>query len=264
MTRIDPRYYQLFVQVALLSWGLFGLQFNIPLSHIAAAFSSALLFQFAFTYYLGLKANPLSAINTTMSILLLLHASSWQWIALAVIIAISSKFIIRFQNKHLFNPSNIGIVAVLLITDSAWAAPGQWGQAMWLALLLAGIGLIFIIGINRMLTSISFLLVYAGLIFIRALWLGDPVPVPVHQLQNGALLIFAFFMLSDPMTTPTTAKGRFLFGSWVAIIGWILQFGFFIPNAFLYALALSMPLVSQLNRDFQGTEYHWPSNRTTK
>ena len=53
----------------------------------------------------------------------------------------------------------------------------------------------------------------ALLLFGRAYWLGDPLAIPVHQLQNGALLVFAFFMISDPKTTPDTGFGRVLIGA---------------------------------------------------
>lgn len=247
---VDPRYYQLLVQATLLIWGISFLGFSVPISHILAAFTTSVFTQLLFTRYLKLSPNLLSTFNSTLSIILLLHASSWVWIALASFIAISSKFVIRFNNKHIFNPSNIGIVAVLLLTSSAWAAPGQWGQLLWLALLLAGSGLILFIGLSRLLTSISFLFVFSSLILLRALWLGDPLQIPLHQLQNGALLIFTFFMLSDPMTSPNTPLARIIFGAWIGVLSWILQFVFYIPNAFLYALATSMPLVILLNHFF--------------
>ncbi len=256
--RIDPRYYQLLIQAGLLLWGVIYLEFNLSPLYVLAAISTGLLVQISFTRYLKLPANLLSTFNTTLSILLLLHADSWIWITLASFIAISSKFVIRYRNKHLFNPSNIGIVAVLLLTESAWAAPGQWGQAIWITLVVAGLGLILMIGFSRMLTSISFLVTYVLLILLRALWLGDPLQIPLHQLQNGAVLIFAFFMLSDPMTSPTHYAGRIIFGIWVAVFSWILQFYFYIPNAFLYALAASMFFVPLLNQHFHSFNYHWP------
>ncbi len=254
---IDPRYYQLLVQTGLLTWGILFLQIHVPATHVAAAIIAALGTQVAFTHYLKLPANLLSSMNSSLSIILLLHAANEYWIALASVIAISSKFLLRYRNRHIFNPSNFGIVSVLMITPSAWAAPGQWGQALWITLLLAGCGLVLLMGVSRMLTSLSFLLVFSGLTFIRAAWLGDPLSIPAHQLQNGAVLIFAFFMLSDPMTTPNTPWGRLIFGSWVAILSGLLHYAFYIPNAFLYALAFSMPIVFILNHYYQGQRYHW-------
>ena len=50
-----------------------------------------------------------------------------------------------------------------------------------------------------------------ALLVARAVWLGDPLAIPLHQLQSGSLLIFAFFMISDPRTAPDSRLGRFLF-----------------------------------------------------
>jgi len=128
LPQFDPRYYQLTIQISLLFWAVFYLELSLPLSHVTAAIITGVLTQFGFTRYHNFPTNLLSTVNSTLSILILLHSSTWVWVALASFIAISSKFLIRYKNKHIFNPSNIGIVAVLLFTSSAWAAPGQWGQ----------------------------------------------------------------------------------------------------------------------------------------
>lgn len=261
--RLDPRYYQLAVQCALLLVGMLTLQFTIPWQNIVAVLSVALLTQWAFLRYYGLPQQTLSALNTSFSIIILLYAAHWGWLALAAFIAIVSKFLLRFRGRHVFNPSNLGIVAILLATDAAWVAHGKWGHALWLGLLLAGSGLVWLLGWRQMLTSLVFLLVYVGLLVVRALWLGDPWAIPLHQLQNGALLIFSFFMLSDPMTTPQSVSGRILFGAWVAVLGWVLQFMYFIPNAFLYALVVSSPLVLLINGRFAGAPFHWPVRSQT-
>ncbi len=257
LRNIDPRYYQLLVQNSLLFWGIFALDIPVSIMDVTLVFTTSLLIQFILTIYYKIPFNPLSALNSTMSLLLLLHVAHIGWMLLAVVITIVSKFFIRFNNRHIFNPSNIGIVTVILLTDAAWVVPGKWGQEMWWALILSGIGLIAIIGISRMLPTIIFLFTYFGLLLLRAWWLGDTVQIPLHQMQSGTLLVFAFFMLSDPMTTPNSAYGRILFGVMVAVIGWILQFIYFIPSAFLYALALSSPFVVIINKLFDGHKYQW-------
>lgn len=254
----DPRYYQLAVQCALLLWGMLSLQFTVAWQDVTLVLATALVTQYLFMRVLDLPVQLLSALNTSLSIILLLHAGHWAWLVLAAFIAIASKFLIRINGRHIFNPSNIAIVAVLLATDATWVAHGKWGQAMWFSLLAAGFGLVWLLGWRRMLTSLTFLSVFSGLLLGRALWLGDPLAIPLHQLQNGALLIFTFFMLSDPMTTPQSTRGRLLFGTAVAIIGWVLQFVYFIPNAFLYALAFSSPFVMLINHYYSGVAYHWP------
>ena len=106
-------------------------------------------------------------------------------------------------------------------------------------------------------TTIGFLIVYAGLLFGRAFWLEDPMSIPLHQIQNGALLLFAFFMISDPKTTPNTAIGRYAFASIVAIAAFTIQFIFYEPNGPILALVMSAPLVPLIDALSRGINYQW-------
>jgi Na+-translocating ferredoxin:NAD+ oxidoreductase RnfD subunit len=71
----------------------------------------------------------------------------------------------------------------------------------------------------------------------RALWLGDPLTIPLHRLQNGALLLFTFFMISDPKTTSDSRCGRVLFAGLAALTAGYLQFRLYWGSALLWALA---------------------------
>jgi len=261
LLHMDPRYYQLAVQIALLLFGILQLRFDVSPARIAAVLALAGLLQLLFTRRYRLPANLPSAANSALSILLLLRSNALGWLLLAVLIAIASKFLLTVRRRHLFNPSALGIVAVILIGDAAWVTPGQWGRDIWLLLLAAGGGLILLIGPTRMATTLAFGVVYALSLFGYAAWLGDPWHIPLHQLQNGALLIFAFFMLSDPKTTPASMAGCLLYGTWVALLGWTLQYLFFVPDAFLYALILSSPLTLSINQHLPGRAFVWPGTR---
>jgi Na+-translocating ferredoxin:NAD+ oxidoreductase RnfD subunit len=77
-------------------------------------------------------------------------------------------------------------------------------------------------------------------------------------LQNGALVLFAFFMISDPKTTPDTRLGRILFAGLVALGAWYVQFVWYWGNALLWSLAgvtLTVPLLDWL---LPGRRYAWP------
>jgi Na+-translocating ferredoxin:NAD+ oxidoreductase RnfD subunit len=106
-------------------------------------------------------------------------------------------------------------------------------------------------------TTSAFLCAYGALLLGRALWLGDPLSIPLHQLQNGALLIFAFFMISDPKTTPNSALGRALFGALVATIAYAIQFIFYEPNGPIIALIISAPVVPLIDSVRRGRIYRW-------
>lgn len=164
---------------------------------------------------------------------------------------------LRLNGKHLFNPANIGIVAVVLLTDAAWTTPGQWGTAVWFAALLAGVGLFVTYRAARFDVPLIFLSAYATLLFARALWLGDPLTIPMLRLENGSLVLFAFFMISDPKTTPDGAIARMAFAGLAAALAYVLTFHFFIADGLFFALAaacLTRPLLEVFD---PAPRYRW-------
>ena len=254
----DPRYYQIAILGGLLSYGVFVLDFGIHASNAIAIFLTAQSVQFAASRWAGLaRFDPLSAMITSLSLTLLLRTDAVALAMLAAAIAIGSKFLLRVRGKHIFNPANIALIALMFGSDRAWVSSGQWGSAAIGAFALACLGLIVLTRAKRAETTFAFLLAYATLLLGRAAWLGDPLSIPLHQLQNGALLIFAFFMISDPKTAPNTAAGRLIFGALVASVAYTIQFVWYQPNGPIIALVLSAPLVPLIDMAMHGRIYRW-------
>jgi Na+-transporting NADH:ubiquinone oxidoreductase subunit NqrB len=255
---LDPRYYQIAALGSLLAFGVFVLDFGIRGYNAIAILVTAQCVQFVATRWAGLgRFDPLSAVITSLSLTLLLRTDLVLLATLGAAIAISSKFLLRYNGKHIFNPANIALVALMFGSDQAWVSSGQWGSAVLGTLALACLGLLVLTRAKRAETTLAFLLAYAALLLGRALWLGDPLSIPLHQLQNGALLIFAFFMISDPKTTPNTATGRLIYGALVASVAYTIQYVFYTPNGAIIALILSAPLVPLIDMAMRGRIYHW-------
>ena len=254
----DPRWYQIVVLGSLLSFGILVLDFGIRWQNAVAIMATAQLVQFVGTRAVGVQRfDPLSALITSLSLTLLLRTDAVALAALAAIIAIGSKFLLRVRGKHVFNPANVALVALMLATNSAWVSSGQWGSAALSSLALACLGFLVLTRARRAETTIAFLLAFAALLFGRAIWLGDPLSIPLHQLQNGALLIFAFFMISDPKTAPNSATGRVVFGSLVAVTAFVIQFVLYEPNGPILALVMSAPFVPLIDATSRGKHYRW-------
>ena len=254
----DPRWFQIVVLGLLLSYGVTALDFGIRWQNAVAIMAAAQLMQYIGTLTFGLrKFDPLSALITSLSLTLLLRTDAVSLAVLAATIAIGSKFLIRVRDKHVFNPANAALVALMLISDNAWVSSGQWGSAAIGSLALACLGFLVLTRARRAETTIAFFVAYAALLTGRALWLGDPLSIPLHQLQNGALLIFAFFMISDPKTSPNSAAGRIVFGSMVAAVAYTIQFVFYEPNGPILALVMSAPFVPLIDALFHGKNYRW-------
>ncbi len=261
----DPRLYQIAVLGGLVSYGVLVLDFGIHWMNALAILATALAVQFAGGRLAGLPSfDPKSPMITALSLTLLLRTEDVLLAALAAAIAIGSKFLLRVNGKHVFNPANIAIVTMMFCFDRVWISTGQWGSAAIGAFALACLGFIVLTRAKRAETTIAFLIAYATLLFGRALWLGDPLPIPLHHLQNGALLIFAFFMISDPKTTPNTAGGRIAYATVVAAIAFCIQFVLYQPNGPVIALIMSAPLVPLIDFLKRGRNYEWRTPRIEK
>lgn len=260
--RIDPRPYQVAVLASLLAYGGLALDFEVDAPRVVILLTTALTCQWLCTRLWRLpRFDPRSALISGLSLCLLLRTGSW-WVAvLGATVTIASKFLLRTGGRHIWNPTNFGLVCLLLLPVEAWVSPGQWGSWAYFATLLVGLGSLVVMRAERSDVTWAFLGAWSAVLFGRALWLGDPLEIPWHQMHSGGLLIFAFLMISDPKTTPSSRAGRIVFACAVAALaGWI-QFGLFRPNGLLWSLALCALLVPLLDRLLPGRAYAWPGSQ---
>lgn len=254
----DPRYYQIAVLTGLLTYGTLVLEFDIRPWQIPLTLAVALLTQWACTRIWELPAfDPRSALISALSLCLLLRVDAL-WVAVAAAVAaVASKFIVQVNRKHIFNPTNGAIVLMMLATPAAWLSPGQWGNVAFFAFLMACFGGLVVNRAARSDVTWAFMASWLAVLFGRALWLGQPLTVPLHQLQNGAFLLFTFFMISDPKTTPDSRAGRILFAMLVAAGAGFVQFVLFRTNGLLWSLATLSMLVPLIDRLLPGSRYEW-------
>jgi Na+-transporting NADH:ubiquinone oxidoreductase subunit NqrB len=254
----DPRLYQILVLSSLLIYGVTRLDLEIHPARALLILGTVLLTQWACTRLWRLPAfDPRSALISGLSLCLLMRTNS-AWLALATaVVTIAAKFVLRVRGKHVFNPTNFGIVAMMLATGQVWVSPGQWGSAAFFAFLIACLGGLVVNRAARSDVTYAFLAFYLAILFGRALWLGQPMTIPLHQLSSGAFLIFTFFMISDPRTTPDSRAGRILFALMVALGAGCVQFVLYRPNGLLLSLAFLSPLVPLIDLALPGRRYAW-------
>lgn len=253
----DPRDAQISVLTALAAWGAVSLDFGLDLERVVVTLGSALLVQACGNAVRGERFDPRSALISGLSLVLLLRSGDPMTSVLAAAIAVGSKFVLRVRGRHVFNPTNLALVVLLLLTDSVWISSGQWGSGP-IAVATCVAAALWVLPRVRGDVTIAFVLVWSGLLVGRAVWLGDPLAIPLHQLSSGTLFVFAAFMLSDPRTIPSSRAGRVVFASIVASIGYVGRFEFYEPNALLYSLAFSALLVPVLDQWFPGQAFNWP------
>lgn len=257
--RLDPRFYQIAVLSGLLAYGLINLRFDVAIGHVVLILATVLLTQLACSRLWKLPAfEPQSALISGLSLCLLLRTNSILLLLMTSVLTIASKFIFRLNGKHIFNPTNVGIVAMMLLTGGqVWVSPGQWGSAATFGFLMACLGGLVVNRAARSDVTYAFIVSYAALVFGRAVQLGDPLAIPFHGLESGALILFTFFMISDPKTTPDSRAGRILFAFLVALGAAFVQFRMFRTNGLLWSLALFSLAVPLIDRVLPGSRYDW-------
>jgi len=254
----DPRLFQVAFLLAFLAWVQAFREFTLAGTSLLVLLVTAIGTQAAFVRALRLR-DPgfLSPLISALSLGLLLRANDPAVAALAAFLAIASKFALRFRGKHLFNPTNFGILATVLVTGRAWVSPAQWGSEAFAAFFFAALGLAVVRKVGRLDITLAFLGAHATLQLGRVLWLGHGPAVFLHRVSSGALILFAFFMISDPRSTPNARGGRIAFACLVALVAHFIQFRLFIPSAPLWALLIVSPLTPLLDVLWRGSRFEW-------
>jgi Na+-translocating ferredoxin:NAD+ oxidoreductase RnfD subunit len=250
------------VQIAALStlvllsntWSDFGAG---PLGFIGAV-CGALTAQAIGSRLTGAPFEVRSALITSLGITVFLRAANPLFWFAAGLAGVGLKFLVRYKGKHIFNPGNIGAASMVLVGAGAtWISPGQWGQVTWIVAVMLAFGALVLSCARRLDIAIAFLGSYATLLFARAFYMGDPLSIPLHQLQNGSLIVVTCFMITDPRATPDARTGRILFAILVAGLAHYLQFHAQMRPGLLFALAAVSPLTILFDKIFPARRFTW-------
>jgi Na+-transporting NADH:ubiquinone oxidoreductase subunit NqrB len=230
-------------------------------------FTVSIATQLVFEYFFGNKTFAYSkrivysfpsVIISSFGLSLLLKTNQIEIAALAAFISIASKFIIRIKGKHIFNPSALGIVASIFLTGKAWFSPGQWGSSTVILFAVCCLGFIVVTRVQKLDTSLAFLGTFAGLLFImQIIYLGWPMDFFLQSVSTGSLLLFSFFMITDPKTIPNHKWARIIWCIIIAAVSFYLNTFKFINGAPIFVLILAQPLVPLLDWLFKAKSFEW-------
>jgi enediyne biosynthesis protein E5 len=263
----DARYFQILFQSIFLGYGIFFLHWQNEGWLYATYFVTSIVTQFLCELAFGkdeisfLKSfkNGIPSVLISSFGLSLLLKTNFVWVAIfAAFISIVSKYIIRINGKHIFNPSALGIVAAILITNKAWVNPGQWGSGIVILFAVLCLGFIVVTKVQSLSASLSFLGVFASLLFIRQIiYLGWPMDYFLQSISTGSLLLFSFFMITDPKTTPNHGIAKIIWCATIAVCAFYLATFKFINAAPIFVLVFAQPLVPLLDKLFKAQRFQW-------
>jgi len=264
--RVDPRAFQVIFQAIFLSYGILTLNWTPDWSHYIITISGCLLFQYSAE---SIKAGKwqlmtdfdrwgFSVLISAMSLCLLLKSNHWQTATLAAFLTVSSKYFFRIGRKHIFNPSAFGIIATIFLTNDAWLSPGQWGSDAVIFFTVVSLGIIVVTRVQKLDVSLAFLITFVALLYWRQVYvLGWPMDYFIHSISTGSLLLFSFFMISDPRTSPDHSIARVLWAVLIAVVSFYLAAFKWKYNTPLWVLVAAAPLVPMLDSLFKAKRFSW-------
>ncbi len=255
--RSDVRILQIFLMGTLLGIGVFFRDFSIHPMQIALTFLAGTVTQAIWMRILKIEIAFFSTLISCLGMSLLIR-SDYLWVhPMIASIVISSKYAFRIRGKHIFNPAMLGVILGINFFPGTWVSPGQWGFELTIGIWLIAFG--FIVSGRARISEISyaFLFFYFSLLAYRITKFEYRWDVLLHQLQNGALILFTFFMITDPKTIPDNRIARILHALLVATVAYAWAFQYFKTNNLVWALFLTSPVVILWDLLFKAEKYVW-------
>jgi Na+-translocating ferredoxin:NAD+ oxidoreductase RnfD subunit len=238
--RNDPRWLFVCFHSTYVLMGHFLLSFNRSGEQIAVALLSCAVLEVLYTYLLTrMFIFPLSGVISGLGLALLFSAPGNTWLMLLVSwMTMTGKFLVTWQGHHIYNPTNLALVIVLLFSggQAAVSPAYQWGGAWQPVALVFTLGVIIMWRAKKLPLVVSFWGVYCLGALLRAQLTHMPTDITLWaQISGGAFWLFSFFMITDPKTSPPDARGQILFGCGIAALDVWLQL-----NTAVYSLVYAL------------------------
>ncbi len=273
----DPRMHVAAVLVTLQVLGQTVLGFRLSVAQILVCLATGALIEFVVAFFkdsaIMWPASGLLTGNSAAFILRTpgtLHGQWWSlhgiWIFVGVVaISMASKYLIRWRGRHIFNPSNLGLVLAFTILgpkltepqDLWWIPAGPWLIVTY-AVLVVG-GLLIAWELRLLGLEIAFMAAFAAFTALALALVPDHCMVASWHVApmcgrelwqilvtSPELLVFGLFMIPDPRTVPDGPVARVAFGIVVAILA-VLFIGptsleFWTKTAILASLVIACAL----------------------
>src|SRR5688572_26062866 len=140
------------------------------------------------------------------------------------LISITSKYVLRFRGKHLWNPTNFGVSAVVFLAPATVTVLSvQWGNVVAPMAVIWILGSVIVWRVGRFHISATYVLSFLLFSFVRAAVTGTPWLANVAPITGPMYQLFTFFMVTDPKTTVRSVRGQCLVAFLVAFVEMLMR-----------------------------------------
>jgi enediyne biosynthesis protein E5 len=210
LPRIDPRYLIAFLITLVLVAAQFRFEAVGSYERLALALGACVATEAALSWFVnGKVASPLSAYISGISLTLLTKpqgAVLWPF-AIGGFLAIASKYVLRYRDAHLWNPTNFAICALLLVAPNRISVLShQWGNDVVTLVVIWGFGLVIAARVKVLHITLAYIVSFLALSAARAALLHEPLLPEIAPLTGPMYQLFIFFMITDPRTVVSRRK----------------------------------------------------------
>jgi Na+-translocating ferredoxin:NAD+ oxidoreductase RnfD subunit len=254
---VPPLFITLILLVGNLSYGILESYSKTLLAIVTSIIAEMVLGRI----FLRKWPHPASAYITGISVGILLRSPAFWPYALCSLLSITSKYALRFRGRHIWNPSNFGICAMLFLAAQSVASLSiQWGNNFSSLAVIWVLGSVILWRARRFHISLTYVISFIALSFVRSWITGDPWQSEISPITGPMYQLFIFFMITDPKTTVRSPTGQCIVAFSVAVAEMLLRLDscVFAPLYALFwvgpaALLIEMGIDSRRSRNAAAT-----------
>jgi Na+-transporting NADH:ubiquinone oxidoreductase subunit NqrB len=234
---LPPIFITLILLVGQLSYGMLE-SYKRTLLAIATSILAELILG---KIFIGKWPHLASAYISGISVGILVRSPAFWPYILCALLSITSKYVLRYKGRHLWNPSNFGISALLFLAgDAAASLSIQWGNFVLPMLAIWALGLTIVWRVRRYHITLTYVASFLAFAFLRAWMTGNPWQAEVAPITGPEYQLYIFFMITDPRTTVRSVRGQCLVAFSIALVEMVLRLHQVVYAPF-YALFLVGP-----------------------
>jgi Na+-transporting NADH:ubiquinone oxidoreductase subunit NqrB len=234
---IAPMFITTILVVGNLSFGMLESYKKTGKAIVASLITELILSKIYFGKWPILASAYISGISVGI---LVRSPAVWPYLVCAVV-SIMSKYVLRVNNRHIWNPSNFGISVLVFLAPEAVATLSiQWGNYLLPMIVIWCLGSVIIARLKRFHITGTYVACFIALAFVRSWITGSPWQSEVAPLTGPMYQLFIFFMITDPKTTVKSKKWQAIVVAIVALVEMILRLDQVVYAPF-YALFLVGP-----------------------
>jgi hypothetical protein len=189
----------------------------------------------------GTWLHPASAYISGISVGILVRSPFLWPYFFASLISILSKYVLRLKGRHLWNPSNLGVSAVLFLAPETVSLLSiQWGNNLWPMAVIWLLGSVIVWRVGRLHVSAAYVVSFVVFAFVRSAITGNPWQATLAPITGPMYQLFIFFMVTDPKVSVRSKWGQVVVVVAVAFVEMLFRLNEVIYAPF-YALFLVGP-----------------------